>query len=159
MNAERFKRCVPTLSVGTRNALLSFGYTLFFNEIMSLLDGLGFDPYLGYLHNVEYGRASLASDIVEEFRATADRFTLYLINDRIFNQADFFMNPKGEGMYLTREAQKVYFAQYERFLNREFFHPETKERTSLRKCFRLQSEKLAAYIRNGNEYSPFQLEF
>ena len=28
------------------NALLSFGYTLIFNEISSLLDGLGFDPYL-----------------------------------------------------------------------------------------------------------------
>lgn len=41
------------------NALLSFGYTLVFNEISSLLDGLGFDPYLGYFHTVEYGRASL----------------------------------------------------------------------------------------------------
>jgi len=140
------------------NALLSFGYTLFFNEILSLLDGLGFDPYLGYLHNVEYGRASLASDLVEEFRATVDRFTLYLINDRIFNEADFFLNPRGEGMYLTREAQKVYFAQYERYLNREFVHPETKEKTSLRKCFRLQAERLAAYIRGGDEYNPFHLE-
>ena len=35
------------------NALLSFGYTLVFNEISSLLDGLGFDPYLGYFHSVE----------------------------------------------------------------------------------------------------------
>ena len=140
------------------NALLSFGYTLFFNEILSLLDGLGFDPYLGYLHNVEYGRASLASDLVEEFRATVDRFTLYLINDRIFNQADFFVNPRGEGMYLTREAQKVYFAQYERYLNREFVHPDTQEKTSLRKCFRLQAERLAAYIRGGDEYNLFPLE-
>lgn len=140
------------------NALLSFGYTLFFNEILSLLDGLGFDPYLGYLHTVEYGRASLASDLVEEFRATVDRFTLYLINDRIFNQADFFTNPKGEGMYLTREAQKVYFAQYERYLNREFVHPDTTEKTSLRKCFRLQAERLAAYIRGGCDYRTFNLE-
>ena len=123
------------------NALLSFGYTLFFNEILSLLDGLGFDPYLGYFHNVEYGRASLASDLVEEFRASADRFTLYLINDRILNPADFFTNPKGEGMYLTREAQKTYFVQYERYLNREFVHPDTNEKTSLRKCFRLQADR------------------
>lgn len=140
------------------NALLSFGYTLFFNEILSLLDGLGFDPYLGYFHNVEYGRASLASDIVEEFRASVDRFTLYLINDRIFKPADFFTNPKGEGMYLTREAQKIYFVQYERCLNREFLHPDTNEKTSLRKCFRLQAERLAAFIRGGSEYKPFNLE-
>lgn len=140
------------------NALLSFGYTLFFNEIMSLLDGLGFDPYLGYFHNVEYGRASLASDLVEEFRASVDRFTLYLINDRIFKPLDFFMNPKGEGMYLTREALKTYFVQYERYMNREFVHPDTHEKTSLRKCFRLQAERLAAFIRGGNEYITFNLE-
>jgi len=140
------------------NALLSFGYTLFFNEILSLLDGLGFDPYLGYFHNVEYGRASLASDIVEEFRASVDRFTLYLINNRIFKQADFFTNPKGEGIYLTREAQKIYFVQYEKYLNREFVHPDTNEKTSLRKCFRLQAERLAAFIRGGSEYKTFNLE-
>ena len=140
------------------NALLSFGYTLFFNEIMSLLDGLGFDPYLGYFHHVEYGRASLASDLVEEFRASVDRFTLYLMNDRIFKPLNFFVNPKGEGMYLTREALKTYFVQYERHMNREFVHPDTHERTSLRKCFRLQAERLAAYIRGDSEYKPFNLE-
>lgn len=140
------------------NALLSFGYTLFFNEIQSLLDGLGFDPYLGYFHSVEYGRASLAYDLVEEFRASVDRFTLYLINDRIFKQTDFFTNPKGEGIYLTREAQKTYFAQYERCLNREFVHPDTNEKTSLRKCFRLQAERLATFIRTNAEYRTFNLE-
>ncbi len=34
------------------NALLSLGYTLVFSEISSLLDGMGFDPYLGYYHKV-----------------------------------------------------------------------------------------------------------
>ncbi|MBW2739372.1 MAG: CRISPR-associated endonuclease Cas1, partial [Deltaproteobacteria bacterium] len=29
------------------NAILSLSYTMIFNEISSLLDGLGFDPYLG----------------------------------------------------------------------------------------------------------------
>lgn len=40
------------------NALLSFGYTLLFNEISSLLDGIGFDPYLGFFHQIHYGRPS-----------------------------------------------------------------------------------------------------
>jgi hypothetical protein len=31
------------------NALLSFGYVLMGNELQSLLDGMGFDPYLGRL--------------------------------------------------------------------------------------------------------------
>jgi len=53
---------------------------------------------------------------------------------------------------------KRYFSQYEAYLNREFVHPDTGERTTLRKCFRLQAEKLAAFIKGGNRYTPFNLE-
>ncbi|MBI4765582.1 MAG: CRISPR-associated endonuclease Cas1 [Deltaproteobacteria bacterium] len=141
------------------NGLLSLGYTMIFNEISSLLDGMGFDPYLGYFHKIEYGRASLASDLQEEFRAPlADRLTLKLINNRVLKKDDFYKNPKGEGVYLTREAMKRYFAEYEDFTNHEFIHPETKEKTTLRKCFRIQIEKLASFIKGEKEYQPFLLD-
>jgi len=66
------------------NAILSLTYTMIFNEISSLLDGLGFDPYLAYYHSIDYGRASLASDLMEEFRAPlADRFTLKIFTKMI----------------------------------------------------------------------------
>lgn len=141
------------------NALLSLGYTLVFNEISSLLDGMGFDPYLGYYHKLEYGRPSLASDLLEEFRAPiADRITLRLINNRILKPEDFYNNPKGEGVYLRRDAMKRYFAEYEDFVNHEFIHHETKEKTCFRKCFRTQIEKLASSIKGGKDYQPFYLE-
>lgn len=141
------------------NALLSLGYTIIFNEISSLLDGMGFDPYLGYYHKTEYGRASLASDLQEEFRApVADRLTLRLINNRIIKQEDFYKNPKGDGVYLTREAMKRYFAEYEDLVNSEFTHPDTKEKTDLRRCFRIQIERLASCIKGENEYIPFCME-
>jgi CRISPR-associated protein Cas1 len=141
------------------NAILSLSYTMIFNEISSLLDGLGFDPYLGYFHNVNYGRASLAADLVEEFRAPiADRLTLNLINNRIIREEDFYTNPKGAGVYLKREALKRYFTEYETMLNHEFIHPKTKENTTFRKCFRLQAENLASTIQNGSPYIPFALE-
>jgi CRISPR-associated protein Cas1 len=50
------------------NAILSFGYVLVGNELQSLLDGIGFDPYIGFFHRLDYGRPSLALDLVEEFR-------------------------------------------------------------------------------------------
>ena len=137
------------------NALLSFGYTLVFNKISSLLDGLGFDPYLGYFHQIDYGRASLASDIQEEFRASVDRFTLYLINNKILCREDFYSNQKDGSVYLKREAMKRYFSEYETYLNREFKHPYTGENTTLRKCFRIQAERLAGHINGGAAYMPF----
>jgi CRISPR-associated protein Cas1 len=141
------------------NALLSLGYTMVFNEISSLLDGMGFDPYLGYFHKIDYGRPSLASDLLEEFRAPiADRFALKLINNRVLKVEDFYNNPKGDGVYLKRDALKRYFAEYEDFINHEFIHPETKEKTCFRKCFRIQIEKLASCIKGEKEYRPFYVD-
>lgn len=141
------------------NALLSLSYTMIFNEIASLLDGLGFDPYLSYYHSLDYGRASLAADLIEEFRApVADRLTLNLVNNRLFKQEDFYSNPKDEGVYLKREALKRYFVEYEAMLNHEFIHPGTNENTTLRKCFRIQAERFASSIQNDNTYIPFELE-
>lgn len=136
------------------NALLSLGYTMVFNEILSLLDGLGFDPYLGFFHNPEYGRASLAADLLEEFRGAVDRLTLFLINNRVFAPEDFYYNPKDRACYLIKEALKKYFSLYEERMVREF--PDGM--TTLRKCFRRQGERLAAAVKGGPEYAPYQDE-
>ena len=42
------------------NALLSLTYTLLMHELGAVLEGLGLDPYLGFLHQLDYGRQSLA---------------------------------------------------------------------------------------------------
>ena len=59
------------------NALLSFGYMLIFYELSGLLKAHGFDAYLGFLHSIRYGRASLATDLMEDLRpAVFDRLVL-----------------------------------------------------------------------------------
>ncbi len=140
------------------NSILSLSYTMIFNEIASLLDGLGFDPYLGYFHSVTYGRASLAADLMEEFRApVADRLTLRLVNNRVFSRDDFRTNPRGGAVYFKREPLKRYFVAYESMLNNEFMLPATGARTTLRKSFHRQAELMAATIRDDVPYEPFKL--
>lgn len=141
------------------NALLSFGYTLLFNEISSFLDGIGFDPYIGFFHRVDYGRPSLAADLIEEFRAPAiDRLTLRLVNNHIFTLEDFSPHPKSGSMYLKREKMRRYLEEYEIYISYEFDHPEKGEKSNLRKCFREQIYKLAQTIMEKKDYLPFYLE-
>lgn len=141
------------------NALLSFGYTLVFNEIASLLDGIGFDPYIGFYHKPDYGRASLAADLMEEFRSPiVDRLTLKLINNRVFIPDDFFLHSKSGLLYLKREAMKRYFVEYERHITEEFIHPMTGEKTDFRRCFRFQAHRIAACIKDAGEYHPFHFD-
>lgn len=140
------------------NALLSLSYTMIYNEIASLLDGLGFDPYLGYFHHPDYGRASLAADLVEEFRTpVGDVLTLNLINKGVFKADDFYPSVHG-GTLLKRESLKRYFAEYEAFLNRGSDHKRIPGKTTLRKAFRRQAEAMARAVQDQAAYTPFTLE-
>lgn len=139
------------------NALLSFGYTLVGNELHSLLDGMGFDPYLGFLHQIDYGRPSLALDLLEEFRhPLVDRLTLTLINKGILKEADFALDPTSGSMYLTPEAMKVYFRHFERWMLEERIDSPDGQKLGFRRVFQLQAHRLAEAIKNGAVYQPFR---
>lgn len=137
------------------NALLSFGYVIAGNELQALLDGIGFDPYLGYYHQVDYGRPSLALDLLEEFRpALVDRLTVKLLNLRVLTPEDFTDHPS-RGLFLKRDGKKRYFEALEEELNREW--ELDGEHLSLRGIFRRQAHRLARAIEHDEPYESFRL--
>ncbi len=132
------------------NSLLSLGYILITNEIFSIVSAIGFDPYIGYLHEMDYGRPSLALDLVEEFRQPIiDTFTLRLINKKILSESDF-EKKDNQGFYLKEDSRKKYFINYEHFL--------TKGKDNFRKLFKIQAHKLAETILKADvPYKPYRL--
>jgi CRISPR-associated protein Cas1 len=137
------------------NALLSFGYVLVGNELQSLLDGIGFDPYIGFFHRLDYGRPSLALDLVEEFRpALVDRLTLSLLNRKILDRHHFEPTPEG-GLYLDREGKRRYFAEHEKEMNAPFTLGA--ETVTFRGLFRRQADRLAAALTRDEPYESFLL--
>jgi CRISP-associated protein Cas1 len=137
------------------NALLSFGYVLVGNELQSLLDGIGFDPYIGFLHRLDYGRPSLALDLLEEFRpALVDRLTTRLLNLGVLCREDFSRGPDG-GLYLGREGKRRYFAEYEKELSTPFAGEQ--QTLTFRDVFRRQADRLAAALTRDEPYESFLL--
>lgn len=137
------------------NALLSFGYVLVGNELQALLDGMGYDPYLGFYHQLDYARPSLALDLLEEFRgALVDRYSVKLLNLHRLGSEDF-TTARGGGVYLTREGQKKYFAAYEEELATPFALEDAS--LSFRDVFRLQGHALARTLLQGEPYRSFRL--
>lgn len=65
------------------NAVLSLGYTLLHAEAVLQTHAAGLDPFVGFLHDLDYGRESLACDLVEPQRAGVDRLVLRLFRDRV----------------------------------------------------------------------------
>lgn len=127
------------------------------NELQSLLDGIGFDPYAGFYHVAEYGRPSLALDLLEEFRhSLVDRLALHLFNQNVFAAADF-QNVAAGGIHLNREGQKKFFRGYERYLGDYHGSPPGASVGHFRRHFKNQAYKLAKAIQEKGGYQPFDL--
>jgi CRISPR-associated protein Cas1 len=138
------------------NALLSFVYSLITQECVSALQGVGLDPYVGFLHKDRPGRPSLALDLLEEFRAPwADRFVLTLINRRQVQSTDFITEGSG-AVRLKDEARKRMLVAYQERKQVEITHPYLEEQVPLGLLPHCQAILLARHIRGDTEfYTPY----
>jgi CRISPR-associated protein Cas1 len=142
------------------NAMLSLGYTLLFNEVLLILEQTGLDPYLGYLHLPEYGRPSLALDVMEEFRPViVDTMVLNLINKNIIKHDDFHgIVDKGKnGVYLSKDKIKVFIYHFNYRMETRRFSEKVGKEMSYRDIIKNQVYELIRYIDTGKEYHPFKL--
>jgi len=136
------------------NAMLSFVYSLLTQECASALSGVGLDPYVGYLHKDRPGRASLALDLMEEFRAPwAERFVLTLINRRQIQLNDFITEGSG-AVRLTDDARKELLVAYQDRKQVEILHPYLGERVPVGMLPHCQALLLARHIRGDTVYYP-----
>jgi len=136
------------------NALLSYTYTLITHECSSALQGVGLDPYVGFLHQDRPGRVSLALDLLEEFRAPwADRFVLTLINRRQIQINDFITEASG-AVRLTDSARKTLLTAWQERKQIEVMHPYLEEPVPIGLLPHCQAMLLARHIRGDTEYYP-----
>jgi CRISPR-associated protein Cas1 len=155
------------------NALLSFAYTLLTNEVLSAVKTAGLDPYLGALHEVDYGRPSLACDLVEEYRAfMADRLVLGLINKQVVAPPDFVYRKPAPAEF-TDEAEmqarrpvemkpavcRAFIAAYEQMMGRSITYPPLNKQVSYRWLLLNQVQRFGRYLENPAErYESFAWE-
>ena len=138
------------------NALLSLGYTLLTDNLMTACEIVGLDPYDGFFHADKYGRPALALDLVEEFRGPiVDSVVLNVLNRRMLTADDFEPGPKG-GVYLKRHALRTFFEQYSARLNTQVLHPQAQRRLTYQQYFEVQARCLRRVIEGQEEaYTPF----
>lgn len=95
------------------NAMLSLCYTLMHFEIVREIETIGLDPTVGFYHQFDYGRESLACDLVEPYRPEVDRFVYEIFRDRKFTSRDFAMDDERPGCYLKKQRRKDFYPLYE----------------------------------------------
>lgn len=149
---ERNKR-PPLDSV---NALLSFTYSLLAKDVTAALESTGLDPFVGFLHTDLPGRASLALDLMEEFRAVlADRFVLSLINKNIVSGKGFVVVDSG-AVHMDDVTRKAVLSSWQKRKQEVIKHPFLDQKVEWGLLPYIQALLLSRTIRNDlDEYPPF----
>jgi CRISPR-associated protein Cas1 len=95
------------------NAALSLGYTLLHGEAVHALHAAGLDPMIGFFHVLDFGRASLASDLIEPLRPQVEQWVWDRFRDGWLRPEHFAR--EGEACLLGKAGRQHYFSAYERF--------------------------------------------
>jgi CRISP-associated protein Cas1 len=138
------------------NALLSFGYMLLFNELSSILEASGFDVFLGFLHSTRYGRASLATDMIEEFRSPViDRLVIYLINKGVIKPTQFGAEEGKKGVRMDEAARTAFLGNYEKFMMASFQDQKDSRQRNFRDIIKDQVMVFERSLLNRIDYKPY----
>lgn len=136
------------------NAMLSLAYTLLANDLSAALETVGLDPYVGFLHTLRPGRASLALDMMEELRAyLGDRFVLSLINKRQVSSHDFVSQGE-QGVILTDKGRKTFLTAWQSRKRELITHPYLNEKIEVGLIPYVQAMLMARYIRQDIDNYP-----
>ncbi len=175
-----FKKRVRRPPTDPVNVLLSLGYTLLFNNVMSAVSMVGFDPYMGALHSTEYGRPSLALDLMEEWRPViVDTVVMSVFNLKVIDVSDFegcvvmeddaedlskgknddhtadAEDNEGLPIRLTDNGFRKFVVQFERKMNQKVKYVPSGQQLSYRDCIREQVRHFARVIRGEDQdYRP-----
>jgi CRISPR-associated endonuclease Cas1 len=155
-----FSRRVRRPPTDPVNSLLSLGYTLCFYNLYALIRARGLHPYVGHLHVMRDRHPSLASDLVEEFRAPiVDSLVLYLVNSKLLGASDFFRPEGSSGPCLLKDqARKVFFKHFEQKMGTAITHPHIGESVDWRRAMDLQVAQMVQWIRGEiSEYRPMEI--
>ena len=143
------------------NSMLSLGYTILMYEIYGCIENRGLHPYAGFLHQDKERHPTLASDLMEEWRAViVDSVVLSLIQGNEVQSDMFIKDDETGGIFLNNDAMRIFIKKMEKKLITEMNYLScTSYRTSFRRGLWLQTGEMLKAIEQEDPslYEPIRI--
>ena len=143
------------------NSMISLGYSVLMNEIYGKIESKGLNPYFGCLHRDKEKHPTLASDMMEEWRAViVDSTVMSMINGHEIQKEDFITDMDGPGCFMTRNGIQTYLSKLEKKLQTEVRYLNYVDyAVSFRRGIALQMNMLVKAIEeeNASLYKPIEI--
>lgn len=140
------------------NSVISLGYSIILNELYGKIEGKGLNPYFGVMHSDREKHPTLASDLMEEWRAVLiDSVALSMLNGHELQREDFYSGTDQPGVFLTKEGFKKYVQKLEsKFRTESRYLTYIDYSVSFRRAMDLQINQFIRAIeeRDVQQYTP-----
>ena len=144
------------------NSMLSLGYSMLYRNVIGAIERHGLSPYFGFLHADRENHASLASDLMEEWRAViVDDTVMSLVNDGDLVPAMFVRDKSNNSVTLDRDAIRVFMkALREKMLTTEAYIPLDERMYTFQSALDAQIDQLIVALESGDpkRYRPVVTE-
>lgn len=77
------------------NALFNYGYSILESECWRVVNTMGLEPYIGFIHTTHTNKAPMVYDLEELFRWIVEKVTLKLIFEKKVRLSDFMTTDYG----------------------------------------------------------------
>lgn len=139
------------------NALLSLGYSILMNEVFGKIEAKGLNAYFGFIHQDAKKHPTLASDLMEEWRPVIiDTTIMSMISRHEIRLEHFQSGLESDGIYLTKEGMKIFFAKIEAKFRQENKYLSYVDRpVSFRRAIELQINAFT-HVLEENDVKKYQ---
>lgn len=142
------------------NSMLSLGYSILLNEIYGQIEAKGMNAYFGMLHKDREKHPTLASDLMEEWRAViVDSTVMSMINGHEVSANDFETTEEG-GVILGNNVFKAFISKLDKKLATEARYLKYLDYSvSFRRAIDYQIDRYVRVLETGDasEYQPIIL--
>ncbi|HXV38189.1 MAG TPA: CRISPR-associated endonuclease Cas1 [Nitrosopumilaceae archaeon] len=88
------------------NVLFNYGFSVLESECWKVVNTMGLEPYIGFIHKTHTNKASLIYDLQEPFRWIVEISVLKILQKRLVNKSDFITTDEGN-VKLKQDATKI----------------------------------------------------
>jgi CRISPR-associated protein Cas1 len=138
------------------NAMISFGNSLVYAQILKEIYETPLNPSISYLHEPFERRYSLALDVAEIFKPIlSDRLILRLINLNIIKEEHF--EKSLNFVYLKEEGRKIFVKFFDDLIEEKILHRKLKRKIKYKNLIKLELYKLIKHFLGEKNYTPLKV--
>ena len=134
------------------NCMLNYGYAILEAEVLKSINSFGLDVHIGFLHEKQHGKNSLAYDLQEPFRFLIDLAVLDLIENKTMTKSDFIRTDNYNLRLKSSGAKKV-LESINKWFNKDVTY--LGDKTNWHYIILLKIREFAQFMSNPNKKIDF----